>query len=159
MFIFNLLLNWQLSAPNYFAYLQIVGCFTSIWVSRLLFIGRGKNYKAEGILSLIFFCWKTWQTEKVSLVRIFQVNIKNFEHQLLSPQKSKWKDFSAHQKENFLSFLKLTLLFFLVPFLWELWPVKTWGRFFWDTLYIQARINIDKPGSKKTVQLTLSLQR
>ena len=53
----------------------------------------------------------------------------------------KLENFSAHQKENFLRILKLTLLFFLVPFLRELWAFKTSMRFFWDTLYKGSKLS------------------
>ena len=123
MFIFHFLSSCYFSAANHFLFLQIIDCFTSIWVSRFP--------------SLIFL-WKNLVNSRSYLDQHFLSKVQNFEL-----QKSKWKNFSAHQKENFLSFSKLTLLLFLVPFLWELWPVKTWGRFFWDTLH-----NIDMPESK-----------
>ena len=66
----------------------------------------------------------------------FKRRVTNFKPLFLSPLRSKLKNFSAHQKENFLRFLKLILLLFLVSFLRELWAFKTWGRFFWDTLYL-----------------------
>ena len=65
---------------------------------------------------------------------LFVMILKVFKHFFLRLQESKWQSFSAHQKENYMQIPKLTLLLFLVPFLWELWPFKTWGRFFWDTL-------------------------
>ena len=46
--------------------------------------------------------------------------VTNFKPHFLRPLRSKLKNFSAHQKENFLRFLKLILLLFLVPFLREL---------------------------------------
>ena len=66
----------------------------------------------------------------------FKSRVTIFKCIFLRPQESKWKSFSAHQQENYMQIPKLTLLLFLVPFLWELWPFKTWGRFFWDTLYM-----------------------
>ena len=54
---------------------------------------------------------------------------KKFKPIFLRFQKSKFENFSAHQKENFLNFSKLTLLLVLVPFLLELWPIQTWKRF------------------------------
>ena len=60
----------------------------------------------------------------------FKSRVTIFKRIFLRPQESKWKSFSAHQQENYLQIPKLTLLLFLVPFLWELWPFKTWGRFF-----------------------------
>ena len=46
-------------------------------------------------------------------------------------------DLSAYQKEDALRISKITLSLFLVPFLGELWPLKSWETFFWDTLYIK----------------------
>ena len=66
--------------------------------------------------------------------------VTNFKPLFLSPLRSKLKNFSAHQKENFLRILKLTLHLFLVPFLRELWAFKTSKHFFWDTLYLSSRI-------------------
>ena len=40
------------------------------------------------------------------------------------------RSFCAHQKGNFLNFLKLTLLLFIVHFWYLLWPVKHKGAFF-----------------------------
>ena len=67
---------------------------------------------------------------------VFKHWVTNFKPLFLSPLRSKLKNFSAHQKENFLRILKLTLLLFLVSYLRELWAFKTWEPFFWDTLYI-----------------------
>ena len=94
MFIFHFLSNCYLSATNHFALLQIVDCLTSIWVSRLLFIGR-KNYKVEGIPSLIFH-WKKLVNRRSYLGQDFLGKVNNFEPQFISPQKSKWKNFSTY---------------------------------------------------------------
>ena len=76
---------------------------------------------------------------------VFKHWVTNFKPLFLSPLRSKLKNFSAHQKENFLRILKLTLLLFQVPFLRELWAVKTWGRFFWirNKSLIQAQTSGD----------------
>ena len=71
---------------------------------------------------------------------VFKHRVTNFKPLFLSPLRSKLKNFSVHQKENFLRILKLTLLLFLVPFLRELWAFKTLKRFFWDTLYLEQNI-------------------
>ena len=64
----------------------------------------------------------------------FGYGVTLFKLNFLSPPSSKRKNFSAHQKAEDLRISKLTLLLFLVPFLGELWPLKTWETFFWDTL-------------------------
>ena len=58
-----------------------------------------------------------------ALVHFF-ILFHNFKPHFLSSTWSKLKNVSAHQKEDFLRFSKLTLLLFLVSFLVELWPVK-----------------------------------
>ena len=83
-------------------------------------------------------CQEKTGTEKVWFGHAFWCRVTNFKPHLLSPQKSKLKNFSAHQQEEFLRISKLTLLLFLVPILKELWQFETSGHFFWDTLYIRA---------------------
>ena len=54
---------------------------------------------------------KIWQKKKKE--------VKNFKSIFFSSYiKVKIENFSAHQKENFMNFSKLTLLLFIVPFLW-----------------------------------------
>ena len=60
----------------------------------------------------------------------FKSRVTIFKCNFLRPQESKWKSFSAHQQENYMQIPKLTLLLFLVPFLWELWPFKHGPAFF-----------------------------
>ena len=55
---------------------------------------------------------------------VFKHRVTNFKPLFLSPLRLKLKNFSAHQKENFLRILKLTLLLFLVPF-WRVSPQKS----------------------------------
>ena len=81
-------------------------------------------------------CQEKTGTEKVWFGHAFWCRVTNFKPHLLSPQKSKLKNFSAHQQEDFLRISKLTLLLFLVPILKELWQFETSGHFFWDTLYM-----------------------
>ena len=57
----------------------------------------------------------TWQ-EKGSFGWDFRQGVTNFKPYFLSPTWSKLNNFSAHQKEDFLRFSKLTLLLFLVAF-------------------------------------------
>ena len=64
----------------------------------------------------------------------FSYGVTHLKPNFLNPPWSKMKNFSAHQKAEDLRISKLTLLLFLVPFLGELWPLKTWGTFFWDNL-------------------------
>ena len=86
-------------------------------------------------------CQEKTGTEKVWFGHAFWCRVTNFKPHLLSPQKSKLKNFSAHQQEDFLRISKLTLLLFLVPILKELWQFETSGHFFWDTLYSLPRQN------------------
>ena len=49
----------------------------------------------------------------------FRHRVTNLKPHFLNPQKSKLKNFSAHQQEDFLRISKLTLLLFLVLILKE----------------------------------------
>ena len=60
----------------------------------------------------------------------FKSRVTIFKRIFLRLQELKWQSFSAHQKENYMQIPKLTLLLFLVPFLWELWPFKHGPAFF-----------------------------
>ena len=60
----------------------------------------------------------------------FKSRVTIFKCIFLRLQESKWQSFSAHHKENYMQIPKLTLLLFLVPFLWELWPFKHGPAFF-----------------------------
>ena len=75
-------------------------------------------------------CQEKTGTEKVWFGHAFWCRVTNFKPHLLSPQKSKLKNFSAHQQEDFLRISKLTLLLFLVPILKELWQFWTSWLFF-----------------------------
>ena len=68
----------------------------------------------------------------------FRHRVTNFKPHFLSPQKSKFKNFSAHQQEDFLRISKLTLLLFLLPFLKELWQFETSQHFFWHPGYLSS---------------------
>ena len=76
----------------------------------------------------------------------FKSRVTIFKCIFLRPQESKWKSFSAHQQENYMQIPKLTLLLFLVPFLWELWPFKHGPAFFGTpcTWNIKIRIFVVK---------------
>ena len=80
----------------------------------------------------------------------FKSRVTIFKRIFLRPQESKWKSFSAHQQENYMQIPKLTLLLFLVPFLWELWPFKHGPAFFGTPcMYINiSRFNHDWDGSE-----------
>ena len=82
-----------------------------------------------GHLGLIWAIWR-----KGYFGHVFRYGVTLFKPNFISPPWSKMRNFSAHQKAEELTISKLTLLLFLVPFLGELWPLKTWGHFFWDTL-------------------------
>ena len=60
----------------------------------------------------------------------FKSRVTIFKRIFLRLQELKWQSFSAHQKENYMQITKLTLLLFLVSFLWELWPFKHGPAFF-----------------------------
>ena len=81
------------------------------------------------------FHFKLWlrrpDPEESLIWSCFWHGVPNLKPQFLSPTLSKPKNFSAHQKENFLRFSKLTLHLFLLSFLVELWPVKHGNTFLW----------------------------
>ena len=64
------------------------------------------------------------EKEKGFLVKILDRMATNFEPYFLSHDWLKLKNLSAHQKENSMRLSKLTLFLILVPYLWELWPLK-----------------------------------
>ena len=74
--------------------------------------------------------WGKIDPRKGLFGHVFRFGVTLFKPNFLSPPWSKMKNFSAHQKVEDLRISKLTLLLFLVPFLGEFWPLKTWETFF-----------------------------
>ena len=90
-----------------------LGQFRPFWARK-----RGGNHQRKLVL------------RKGEFNHLFSYGVTHFKSNFLSPPWSKIKNFSAHQKAEDLRISKLTPLLFLVPFLGELWPLKTWGTFF-----------------------------
>ena len=117
---------WELKHPclpcEYFVFLKFI-------LSAMILLWKRDRYSSGKGVSLLNMPKKT-VPEKVWFGHAFRYRVTNFKPNFLSPQKSKLKNFSAHQQEDFLRISKLTLLLFLVPILKELWQFETWGHFF-----------------------------
>ena len=91
------------------------------------------------------FHFKLWlrrpDPEESLIWSCFWHGVPNFKPQFLSPTWSKPKNFSAHLKEDYLRFSKITILLFLVSFCGELWPLKH-GNILWGHPVFYVKITI-----------------